>query len=369
MRHRPHQRVAPRPHVEGRNVVREVDDRRARGPGRDHGVHHAGELVLRCRSRRGRRRCGTGSLVMGTVAQRCRLRDRSVAAATASMKAERTARASSARMPAAVVPAGEVTMARSASGSRPVSCKQGGRAQHRLDHERPAHLAGQAHLHARLDERLGDEEEVGRARPREPGDRIEQALGQADDRARRPTGRPRPRPGRARWRRTRPTIAVTPAPTRAGVLGMARTTAGSPPSAASRRGAGHAGHDGEQPASRPVDPEGAAGRLRRVGLHRQHGAARSARRRRRAARARAPPRRAGPGYSAASSSRRSATGSTTVTSSTPAHPERSSPPSRAPPIFPPPTMSRLDTRATLQRSAGRSAARPAGAAQRRGRRR
>ena len=45
-----------------------------------------------------------------------------MAAATASMKAERTARASSVRTPAAVVPAGEVTMARRASGSRPVSC-------------------------------------------------------------------------------------------------------------------------------------------------------------------------------------------------------------------------------------------------------
>ena len=40
------------------------------------------------------------------------------------MKAERTALASSARMPAAVVPAGDVTMARSASGSLPVSLRR-----------------------------------------------------------------------------------------------------------------------------------------------------------------------------------------------------------------------------------------------------
>src|SRR6185312_10920494 len=48
-------------------------------------------------------------------------RDRSVAADTASMKTERTARASRVRTPAAVVPAGEVTMARSTAGSSPVS--------------------------------------------------------------------------------------------------------------------------------------------------------------------------------------------------------------------------------------------------------
>ena len=46
-----------------------------------------------------------------------------MAAATASMKAERTARDSSARMPAAVVPAGDVTIARKAPGSSPVSAK------------------------------------------------------------------------------------------------------------------------------------------------------------------------------------------------------------------------------------------------------
>ncbi len=193
-----------------------------------------------------------------------------MAAATASMKAERTARASRVRMPAAVVPAGEVTSPAAPRGPAGLLEKRG-RAHHRLDHQGPADVPGQAHLHARLDERLGDQEEVGRARAREAGHRIEQALGQADDGARRPTGRPRPRPGRPTWRRTRRRWRVTPAPTRAGVLGMARTTAGSPPSAASRRAHGHAGHDGEDPGD-PGGAEGAAGALGRVGLDRQHGA-------------------------------------------------------------------------------------------------
>ena len=65
-------------------------------------------------------------------------------------------------------------------------CQQLGGAAHGLDHERPAHLTRQAHLHARLHEGLGDQEEVGRARAREAGHRIEQALGQAHHR---PDGR------------------------------------------------------------------------------------------------------------------------------------------------------------------------------------
>ena len=46
MRHRPHQRVASRPNVEGRDVMRQVDDRRSRGAGGNDRVHHAGELVV-----------------------------------------------------------------------------------------------------------------------------------------------------------------------------------------------------------------------------------------------------------------------------------------------------------------------------------
>ena len=46
MRHRPHQRVAPRPDVEGRDVMGQVDDGRPRCAGRNDRVDHAGELVL-----------------------------------------------------------------------------------------------------------------------------------------------------------------------------------------------------------------------------------------------------------------------------------------------------------------------------------
>ena len=47
MRHRTHQGVAPGPDVEGRDMVREIDDGRAGGAPGDHRVHHPGELVLR----------------------------------------------------------------------------------------------------------------------------------------------------------------------------------------------------------------------------------------------------------------------------------------------------------------------------------
>ena len=286
---------------------------------------------------------GTGSLATGSAAQRCRLRDRSVAAATASMKAERTARASRVRIPAAVVPAGEVTWPAAPRARGPSPASRAAEPTHRLDDERAADLARQAHLHPRLHERLGHQEEVGRPRAREPGHRIEQALGQADDRPHRRqhvlgpgqvlrrgerAARDRRHPGPDQRGRVghRPDHDRLAAEGRLEALGRARRprwrAAGSPRST----------------------PEGAAGPLRRVGLHRQDGARRCARRRRleQPGSGAATVRR--PGYTAASSSRRSATGSTTATSPTPAQPERSSPPRRAPPIFPPPTMSRLDTR-------------------------
>ncbi len=159
-------------------------------------------------------------------------------------------------------------MARKASGSRPVSCNSVGRALHRLDHERPAHVPCQPHLHARLNECLGDQEEVGGPRAREAGHRILEALGQPHDG---PDGRqhvlgpgqvPRRGEGAARYRRH-------PGPDQGGGVGHRphhhRLTA--------ERGleprAGHAGHNGED-ASHPGGPEGTAGSFGRVGLHRQH---------------------------------------------------------------------------------------------------
>ena len=94
-------------------------------------------------------------------------RDRSVALATASRNADRTARASSARSPAAVVPPGDVTWARSDSGVCPVAASSAPAPSKRPDDQRRRGLAGEPLQHARLDERLDDEVEVRGHRPRE----------------------------------------------------------------------------------------------------------------------------------------------------------------------------------------------------------
>ena len=82
--------------------------------------------------------------------------------------------ARAARSPAAVVPPGEVTAARSSAGRVAGLGEQPGRAEQGLDGERLGHVAGQADEHAGVDERLGHEEHVGRTRARQPGDRVEQ---------------------------------------------------------------------------------------------------------------------------------------------------------------------------------------------------
>ncbi len=93
------------------------------------------------------------------------------------MKAERTARASRTRTPAAVVPAGEVTWARRTAGSSPVSA---------INFADPSMVSttsvwltsrGEAHLDPGLDQRLCHEEEIGGAGSRKAGHGIEQALG------------------------------------------------------------------------------------------------------------------------------------------------------------------------------------------------
>ena len=85
--------------------------------------------------------------------------------------------------------------------------------------------ARQARLDARGDERLGQQEHVGRAGARQPGDRVEQAFLDADDAADRSEQRLGPRAGRPRPRSVPAAMAAAPAPTSAGVFGMARTTA------------------------------------------------------------------------------------------------------------------------------------------------
>ena len=91
-------------------------------------------------------------------------------------------------------------------------------------HERDRDVARQPVEHAGLDERLGDEEHVRRARAGQPGDRVEQLLGNPDDdadRAEQPLGVLEVRP---RWRGGPAAIAAAPCRTSAGVFGIARTT-------------------------------------------------------------------------------------------------------------------------------------------------
>ena len=183
---------------------------------------------------------------------------------------------------------GTSRLARNALGLPPGLGEQARPSPHCLDHQRAAHVTGEAHLHARLDERLGHQEEVGRARAREPGDRVERAA-----RAAAPPCPPRRAASSAQARSA--AVANEPPDDRrhAGAdRGRAcsawpRTTAGSPPSAASRRWQGTPATI-ESTRGDAGDAERAAGPLGLVGLDREHGAGRSPRRRSaRAARARA----------------------------------------------------------------------------------
>ena len=92
---------------------------------------------------------------------------RCVAAITASSSAERSPCSSSTRSPAAVVPPGEVTIARSC-GRVAALGEQRGRADEQLRDQRLGDRPGQPGEHAGVDQRLGDQEQVGRAATR-PG--------------------------------------------------------------------------------------------------------------------------------------------------------------------------------------------------------
>ena len=116
--------------------------------------------------------------VVAVARRRCpSSRLRAVAAATASRRAARTPCCSRTRSPAAVVPPGEVTAARSASAPSSDVGQQGGGAEQRLDAERLADVAGQARRarrprsapRPRGTRRPGPE-------PDRPGDRVEQRL-------------------------------------------------------------------------------------------------------------------------------------------------------------------------------------------------
>ena len=102
------------------------------------------------------------------------LAERSVAALTASRTAARTPCGLQGRSPAAVVPPGEVTAARSASGASSPIGEEAGRPRRIVRARgRAATSRGQTGEHAGLDQRLGDEEHVRRTRAGEAGDGVE----------------------------------------------------------------------------------------------------------------------------------------------------------------------------------------------------
>ena len=162
------------------------------------------------------RRTGAGSSRGGRDAARLLIgsltgdwpssRERSVAAVTASRSAPRIEPCSSARSPAAVVPPGDVTAARSASGPSSLSTSSAPAPRIVCCDERRRDVARQAVQHAAFDERLGQQEHVGRPRAREARDRVEHLLGHADhdaDRAEQPLGLLEVRLGRVRAGRDR----------------------------------------------------------------------------------------------------------------------------------------------------------------------
>ena len=96
------------------------------------------------------------------------------------MNAARTLWSSSWRTAAAVVPPGEVTRSRSTVGMLPGLPEQLGRAEHGLHHQLGGDVARQSEVHAGLDHRLDDEEQVRRAGPGDRGHRILVALRHGD---------------------------------------------------------------------------------------------------------------------------------------------------------------------------------------------
>ncbi len=91
-------------------------------------------------------------------------------------------RSSSTRKPAAVVPPGDVTIARRRDRVA-VLVEHRRRADEQLAHQRVGDRPGQPGQHAGVDQRLGDQEQVRRPTADQPGDSIEQGLGHAHHRA------------------------------------------------------------------------------------------------------------------------------------------------------------------------------------------
>ena len=156
---------------------------------------------------------------------------RAVAAWTASISAARTARSSSTRTPAAVVPPGDVTIARSPAGS-PRSASSAAEPTSNCATISSATCTRQPGDHAGVHQCLRDEEHVRRARTGQTGDRVELRLRDASTTSRRRAGRSRPSRDRRRSYPRAPDSADTPSPTSAGVFGIVRMTVTSAPTAA-----------------------------------------------------------------------------------------------------------------------------------------
>ena len=251
---------------------------------------------------------------------------RVAAATTASMMAARTPADSRARRPAAVVPPGEVTLARASAGGR-ARGQELGRAAQRLDGEVGGDIAGQTHEDAGVDERLGDQEHVGGPGARQAGDGVELVLGDPDDRADRTEDLLGPDEVGLGGRRTPGDGRCAHADERRRVGHGPDDRGATPGTSASMVLQPDAGRDREDPADAQLAEHLRTPRART-------GASRPPRRRR-PPRARPPRRSRGSGGRARSC--RAAFGSTTATSPGLGPPAASKPPSRASPIFPPPT--------------------------------
>ena len=120
--------------------------------------------------------------------------------------------------------------------------QQLGRAEHGLRRERLRVVARQPDLDAGVGERLDDEEDVGRPRARQAGDRVELRLVEHDRHADRVEDARAVARGRSSVACCPAAIAVAPAPTSAGVFGIVRTTR--VPSAAGARSMARGRHAG-----------------------------------------------------------------------------------------------------------------------------
>src|SRR5690606_21395206 len=242
--HRPGQGQPAGAHVEGRDVVGDVDDGDLGAELPDHRVDDADELVRAPVVGEERDRVVSERHGAPTVPPDARpggagvgnrqppsSRERAAAAATASMSAARTARSSSTRTPAAVVPPGEVTAARSASG--PCSPSASSRAAPRIVWRTRASAVGRGSPASTPASMRASATRKTYAGP-EP-DRP--ATASSDDPGTSTTVPTAPRIERAHSASPGPAwapsdIAAAPSPTSAGVFGIARTT-GTPAPAAS----------------------------------------------------------------------------------------------------------------------------------------